>query len=140
MKSVKKYRAGGRMRGDDEGRAFEDMEVDRAEREALDADREYHRQVNRSSDRASLAAVRNWQANDRANQMYAAARGQDFGTTKEDMTRTNEINDFRRRFERGMDTKKPAAMKKGGAVKRMASGGKVRGDGICRVKTKGTMR
>lgn len=31
-------------------------------------------------------------------------------------------------------------MKKGGAVKRMASGGKVRGDGICRVKTKGSMR
>lgn len=28
-------------------------------------------------------------------------------------------------------------MKKGGVVKKMASGGKVRGDGICRVKTKG---
>lgn len=29
------------------------------------------------------------------------------------------------------------AMKKGGVVKKMAAGGKVRGDGMCRVKTKG---
>ena len=36
---------------------------------------------------------------------------------------------------------KPMGMKKGGAVKKMAPGGKVRGDGACiKGKTKGTMR
>jgi hypothetical protein len=135
---AKKMAGGGgvsRARGDDAGRAAEDMEFSRAMKDADDADRDYYRNVSGRTARDRMQAqLRNWEANERASQAgFASGEYEDDSETKGAARRLSETQALRRLIEQNPDDKKPAPMKSGGAVKKMARGGGIESRG----KTKG---
>lgn len=135
MASVKKHRSGGRVRGDDEGRGVEDMEISRARDEARAAITDYN--LAETSDARMRVQLRNLEANERDERVSRAVDASDTPETKDDYRRRSDIADLRSRIANNPDVKKPAPMKSGGTVK-MAAGGKVRGCGAAlRGKTRG---
>lgn len=139
------------LRGDADGRAMEDMELDRAlqlRRESRGPDRP---PVNRSERKQML---RDLEMSERAFRMDEAGGGGvglSDAARKESYARRKEIEDMRNALnskipDRDQKDFKAPAMKRGGAVKKMASGGAVkssassRADGCAaRGKTKGRM-
>ncbi len=137
------------LRGDAEGRAMEDMEYARAEKEARESDRDYSRaQTQRSRQKAQL---RNWEASERGYRMDEARGGfvgLEDADRKESVDRVRRNEGLRNLLEKNLPDStqksfKRPEMKKGGVVKKMAAGGSVaskRADGCAaRGKTKGRM-